>query len=250
MSVSYIFQSRDTSGTLTFAALCLSTDTKPAALPNCTIQEVDTGALFVEAAGLWVQIPGGPTGPIGATGPSGPAGPTGPSGPAGPSGPSGPAGPSGPTGAAGGGGTFVRLTADTATSTTTALANATGLSFSVSSGTTYGFEFYPIFRSGAATNGIKLGLTFPAVTIIAATAGIPIAADGAGGELQGWISSSGDSVIGTGVQTAAVDYRAEIRGTIRPSANGSLQVQFGCELSTTLGVVVKQESYGVLWTIA
>jgi hypothetical protein len=129
------------------------------------------------------------------------------------------------------------------------LADASGLGFAVASGVTYAFEFRPIFRSAVATNGIRLGLTFPAAVIFAATARIPIAADGAGGEFQGWITTSGDAVIGTGVQTANTSYVAEVKGTIRPSANGNVQLQYGSELSTTLGVVIAQESYGVLSTI-
>lgn len=246
MSISYTFLERDPNGTLKFQAICLSTDTKPTALPDCLLLETDTGKTFVESGGSWSEVLGS-TGPTGGRGTDGSTGSTGADSVVpGPTGPSGVSGATGPTGS--GGGSFVNIASDLTTSLTTALRDATGLSFALSSGVTYGFEFYPIFRSAAATNGIKLGLTFPSATIIAATARIPIAADGAGGELQGWITSSGDSVIGTGVQTANTDYRAEIKGTILPSANGNLQVRYAGELSTTLGVVIKQQSFGVLTT--
>jgi hypothetical protein len=131
----------------------------------------------------------------------------------------------------------------------TTLTNVSQLFFALTSGTTYSFAFYVIFRSAATTNGIRVALTFPAATIVSATAWIPVAADGVGGEFQGWITSSGDSVIGPGVETAGLDYIAEISGLIRPSADGNLQVQFAGELSTTLGVVVKAQSVGQLFTV-
>ena len=166
-------------------------------------------------------------------------------GPRGSAGASGPTGPSGPSGAS-----FVRKATDGPTIPTTAMSDITGLNFLLASGTTYSFAFDVLFQSGIATTGIKLGLTFPAATIVSAKARIPIAADGAGGEFQGWITTSGDSVIGTGVETANTTYIGTMKGVIRPSANGTLQAQVGSEISTaTVGVLVKQESMGFLVTV-
>jgi hypothetical protein len=143
------------------------------------------------------------------------------------------------------------LSTDLLTAGTTVLTNANGLFFPLASGTTYLFAFDVLFKSVNPGLGLKLGLTFPAAVIVSATAYIPFAADGAGGEFQGWITSSGDSVTATGVETADTIYKASIEGTIRPSVNGNLQLQYASELSTAAGrgVVIKQQSAGVLMTL-
>jgi hypothetical protein len=127
--------------------------------------------------------------------------------------------------------------------------DATGLAFPVASGNTYSFAFDVLWKTAAVTNGIKLGLTFPSAVIVTATATIPVAADGTASDLKGWITSSGDSVIGTGAQATGTTYLATIEGTIRPSANGTLQVQYAGELSTTQGVTIQQESVGIMVTV-
>jgi hypothetical protein len=123
------------------------------------------------------------------------------------------------------------------------------LFFPVSSGSTYLFAFDILFKSEIAARGITLALTFPAAVICSAVARIPSAADGTGGELQGWITSSGDAVAGTAVETANTVYKASIEGTIKPSANGNLQVQFANEAASNRGVHIMQESCGVMLTI-
>jgi hypothetical protein len=134
------------------------------------------------------------------------------------------------------------------------LANVTGLAFSVTANTTYKFDFDVLFRAtlnGSTTCGLKVGLTFPAATIVSATAQIPVAADGTAAMFSGWITSSGDAVTGTGVQAKDVDYVAKVYGVIRPSADGTLQVQAAAELTSTIaGIVVRQNSAGTLTTIA
>ena len=144
--------------------------------------------------------------------------------------------------------TTVKLTVDLAASTVVTLANATGLSFAIVSGTYYHFKFYITFRSAATTTGIRLGLTFPAITRFASTANIPIAADGAGGLWQGWITTSGDAVVGTGVQAINTDYLAIVEGNILPSADGTLQLQFATEVAGS-AVTVRQGSCGVLYSL-
>ena len=153
-----------------------------------------------------------------------------------------------PPGGGGGGPSQVKLTADLAASTSTTLTNTTGLSFPVTSGVYYHFKFGVLFRSAATTTGLKLGMTFPAVTRFGATIMTPIAADGAGGQFQGWITTSGDSVIGTGVQAANTDYFAIIEGMILASANGTLQVQHASEVASS-GVTIRQGSFGQLYTL-
>ena len=201
------------------------------------------GATGTTGADSTVPGPTGPTGPAGATGATG-ADSTVP-GPTGPTGPAGATGVAGATGAsAGTGPSFTRATADVATSTTSALANVTALAFSVVSGTTYCFAFNVLFQSNTLTTGLKLGLTFPAATIVSANAVIPIAADGTASMFAGTITSSGDSVTGTAVEATGTNYLAMVDGTIKPSANGTLQLQYASE--DTGGVVVKEQSVGMM----
>jgi hypothetical protein len=124
------------------------------------------------------------------------------------------------------------------------------LSFSVVSGTCYTFSFDVLFQSAAITNGLKLGLTFPAATVIGANVYIPIAADGTAAAYHGYINTSGDSVVGTAVATADTTYLASLWGTIRPSANGTLQVQHASEISTARGVRIMADSMGALAIVA
>lgn len=211
--------------------------------------------------------PSGPSGAAGATGVAGAAGATGPSGPSGPSGAAGAtgtAGAAGATGAAGAAGatgpsgatggpssTYARANITTATLTTVAMTDHPSLKIPIlTTGQTYVFAFDVLFQGGTTTTGIRLGLTFPAATIVAATAWIPVAANGLDGSFQGWIAASGDSVVGTGVPALNTTYLATIEGTIRATSTGTLQLQYGAEVSTTPGVVVMQESVGVLVPIA
>lgn len=205
------------------------------------------------------------------TGPQGPAGPQGIQGPAGADGAQGPQGNPGADGAAGAQGpqgiqgiqgiqgvqgpagpsgvTSCRKTGAAQTATTATLANITGMSFAVTSGVYYHFKFLVTFRSTLATVGLKLGLTFPAVTRFSGSCRIPIAAAGAGGELQGPITATGGSVSGSAVAVINTDYCAICEGIILPSANGTLQLQFAAE-TTGATVTVQPESVGFLYTVA
>lgn len=194
--------------------------------------------------------PSGPSGPAGSAGPTGPTGVTGTTGPSGPSGPAGSAGATGATGATGPtAASYIRLATDVASVNTSVLANVASLAFLLASGTTYSYAFNVLWQTAAPTVGLRLGLTFPAVTIQSANVRIPIAADGAGAEMQGWVTSSGDSITGTGAEASGTTYLAQIHGTIRPSANGTLQVQAAAGKSSTAGIVVQAQSNGILVTL-
>lgn len=143
-------------------------------------------------------------------------------------------------------GRTVLLTADLAATTSTTLADTTGLSFSVLTGLYYRFFFQILFTSATATTGIKIGLTTPTFTIFTGTVRIPIAADGTAGETQGWLTTSGDSVSGSDVPATGTVYSARIDGLIIPSADGTLQVQHAAEAAAAGNVIVKQGSNGWL----
>jgi len=139
-------------------------------------------------------------------------------------------------GGGGGGGIFALLAADQST-TASSLTSVTNVAFALLPNTTYTFKFWVIFRSSSSSNGIRLGLTFPAVVRFAASVHIPILIDGAGAEYHGWLTSSGDQVVGTSVQASNTDYVAIVEGTIRVSVAGNLQLVFGTENSGTTVIV-------------
>jgi len=135
-------------------------------------------------------------------------------------------------GTGGGGGSFALLVADQSTTAST-LTSVTDVAFALLPNTTYTFKFWVVFRSSSSSNGIRIGLTFPAVVRFAASVSIPIAADGTSAEFHGWLTSSGDQVVGTSVQASNTDYVAIVEGTIRVSAAGNIQLAFGSETSGT-----------------
>jgi len=101
-------------------------------------------------------------------------------------------------------------------------------------------------QTGLDTNGLRVGLTFPAATVVSAVAYIPVSADGTAAQHIGWITSSGDSVVGTSMPTINVPLIVQVEGNITPSANGTLALGYGAEISTTVGVILRQGSVGIL----
>lgn len=212
----------------------------------------------------------GPTGPTGfgltgAAGPTGPTGPSGPSGPAGAQGPTGAAGPTGvgitgaagatgPTGPAGGGGNpsgrgvFAAVNAPTATLTTTL--THPSLLFLLSTGIPYSFRFDVPWRTGLQTNGLRIGLTFPAMISCSIVAGVATAGASAGVSFQETqIDRSGVFLAGTSAPTS-INNAAYIEGSIMVSAPGTMHVIYGSELATASGVVPLAGGTGSLWAFA
>lgn len=175
-------------------------------------------------------------------------GPQGPPGPAstvpGPKGDMGAAstvpGPAGPAstvpGPPGPGSQLTRTTVDQAIAVV-ALTAVTGMSFPVVAGTLYRYRFDVIFRTAALTTGIGIGLTYPAATSAAASVRIPFAADGAASTWHGALTSSGDSVLSTGVPVINSDHHAVVEGTVLPSANGTVQLTARSEIAGSAATV-------------
>jgi len=140
--------------------------------------------------------------------------------------------------------TTVRKTADQSFTTQT-LANVTDLSFSVLANTDYTFQFVLAFTVGVA-RGIGLGLTAPAGRVVADVQIGGIAADGTAAATQGVINTSGDVVI-SAAAAATTESIAIIHGILRPTANGTLQLQARQGSGgTAVNAVVKQSSWGEL----
>lgn len=196
-----------------------------------------------------IQGPTGLTGPSGATGPTGLTGPSGATGPTGLTGTTGTAGAAGATGAAGptGPSTFstVKMVSDMATAVGLTAVNASGLLFTVQPNTYYYFQFGAVFQAQQPLTGLGVTVTFPAVTIFAGNAYVPIAADSTATMFAGQITSSGDFVQGTATVASATNFIATVEGMILPSATGTLQLQYRAETAAG-SVMLKQGSFGIL----
>lgn len=162
-------------------------------------------------------------------------------------------GPAGPTGATGptGGASYVNVTADLASHPNSTISNTTGLLFTAATGSLYHFKFGIVYQSALTTTGISIGMTFPAVTMFSASVMAPVstAADGTANIFYGWITTSGDSVIGTGTPATTTNFTAFVEGAIIASTGGTVQVQHGSEV-TGSAVTVKQGSWGIIDLIA
>jgi putative intracellular protease/amidase len=145
-----------------------------------------------------------------------------------------------------GGASTIKLTADLAANTVGTAAICTGMALSVTAGSYYFFRFNVLYQAAVTTTGIKLGLTFPAVTSFAGT--VIALNSGAASVVYGRITTSGGLVTGAGTPVANTTYMAEILGSILPSANGTIQVTYGTEVGGS-AVTVKQGSNGLLFTL-
>jgi hypothetical protein len=156
------------------------------------------------------------------------------------------AGSNGSNGAAGlGFGAVVKLSADLSAFTATALADATGLSFALTSGRFYSFQFWIRFSTAATTTGAQFAINAPAnsylvyrteTSLTAAAAGAPTFRTARAVNI-GTASASADSING--------NLLCVIQGMIQPSANGTLIVRAGTEIANS-GVTVRAGSCGIL----
>jgi hypothetical protein len=142
-------------------------------------------------------------------------------------------------------GSWVNLLADQ-TTTATSLQPATDMAFALLPNATYTFKFWVVFRSTSTSNGIRIGLTFPAVVRFAGDVRIPFSnTDSTTAYWYGVLSSSGDSVMATSVALANQDLVAIVEGTIRVSIAGNLQLVFASE-SSTQTITLRQGTAGQL----
>jgi len=159
--------------------------------------------------------------------------------------------------------TTCRKTADQTLSSVTALTNITDMVLPISTtGLDYAFKVILICTSSAgATNGIRVGLTCPALTgYVSAKVTIPRTIDpnpaaGTGqatmtvtnSPWEGYITSSGDSVVAD-IVPVGINFPVIIEGILsNPSATGSIQIQAANEVTTASGNVVKRGSFGDMY---
>ena len=143
---------------------------------------------------------------------------------------------------------LVELAADVASTASTSFQDVTGLSFAVVSGTTYRFFATLLYSTSASTIGIRASLTSPATTYLAYATETGISTTGSAG-------ASWDNYQNTGDQgTASTDSIATttgnlifLKGVIKPSANGTVQIRFAPETATASGVVILTGSTLEVW---
>jgi hypothetical protein len=141
------------------------------------------------------------------------------------------------------------LTSNVGPVTATTNADVTGAVFAVLNGGVYDFEFIVPFQTAGTSTGIALGITVPAFTYMACSIEIPVAAAGAAGAFQGSIIASDGQVIATTVQALNTTYLATVRGLIKPSANGNVQLRYA-RGGTSTNVTVMAGCHGRLQTLA
>lgn len=149
------------------------------------------------------------------------------------------------TGVAAGKLSTIALTASETGKTDATLTN-TGLLFAITSGVIYSFRFYCSYRSTSNTVGIKLGLTYPSLTVFSAQ--VLIGGQAAAGVVGAWhahLNSATTSASSTDIDTTGTDRLAIIQGIIQPSASGTLRVQYAAE-TTGATVTLRQGSTGEL----
>ena len=142
---------------------------------------------------------------------------------------------------------LVRLSSDVSTTVTSpAFTDATGLSFSVSSGKVYHFKFLVRWDATTTTKGIGLTLNGPTTTFL--TYDVIYPRTTTVGEIHGRNSYNDATAITA--SPAVTNNLGIIEGLIQPSADGTLVVRFQTESPPVTGTVtIKANSAGFLTVI-
>jgi hypothetical protein len=145
---------------------------------------------------------------------------------------------------------IVRLGSDITTNATSCCVDATGLSFSVSSGNVYHFKFLVKWDTTDTARGIGLTLNGPTTTFLTYDVIYPVNDNGAGGETHG--RNSYNTVNPTPRSPYLTNNLGIIEGLIQLSSDGTLMVRFQMETPVNPGVnniTIKANSVGFLTEI-
>lgn len=133
------------------------------------------------------------------------------------------------------------ITADFTPVTSTSLTSLTGVALHY--GKTYRVEGAVLFQSANVGAGLALGLTWGIGSgVLAATARIPIAADGTDSEFVGQITSDGDKVVGTGVEVVNTTYLATLTGIVKPTLEDTIYLKYARGGASASNITVKAGS--------
>lgn len=147
--------------------------------------------------------------------------------------------------APGGGGsgyrTLVSLGSDVVNSTTT-LADVTGLSFAVTSGTVYRFEVMLVYDVPVTTTGSKWSMNGPATTILGYHQQFGVSA----GSVQPRYSNTYNDPVTGGSSAFTAGNLVLLRGIVKPSASGTMIVRFASSVAAS-AITVKAGSSLEWW---
>jgi hypothetical protein len=137
-----------------------------------------------------------------------------------------------------------KLTADTATTQIFPGLPIGGLTFNVTSGTYYRFDFFILWTASNASGGLKIKMTTPTTTTFGASVAIGgSVVQAKGTDWNGYISTiATDSVDATTTAVATTQYPCHVFGAILPSANGVVTVLFNAA-NASYTTTIKQGSY-------
>lgn len=108
----------------------------------------------------------------------------------------------------------VMTTTATITATGTTPSDVLQLKYNIVPQTTYYVDCSLVFQTTATAVGAGAGFFTTVGSTVAASVQVPVAADGTAGALHGWLTTAGDSVLGTGVQAANTNYVINIKGVV------------------------------------
>lgn len=149
---------------------------------------------------------------------------------------------------------FVPLTADVASTASTAFQNITGLSFPMTAGVNYRVYAMLLYTASANTIGLRVSYTGPAMTHQVyhtrvmppgTTGGVPAA-----GTDNFWDQVQIAADTGTTSQASVSTSTGNLlifEGIFRPSANGTFQLRFAPETATASGIVIEAGSSLEWW---
>jgi hypothetical protein len=139
-----------------------------------------------------------------------------------------------------------KITSDVANANATAntLADITGLSFAVTSGTYYAFKFFIRYDAAATTTGARFSLNGPAATFMAYSSYYPLTATT---ETINYGMTAYDLPAASNASSLVTGNIAVVEGVIQPSANGTVIGRFASEVSSS-AITAKPGSH-VQWRV-
>ena len=132
----------------------------------------------------------------------------------------------------------IYTTTSSQNSTSTTLANITGLTATLAANTTYCVDCFVTFQSAATTTGMNFGFTSPTGTVCMLEVVVPITNTAAASQLRTIFpnnsSTNTGNVLGTGVSTINSNHTARFSGIIKVgSTGGTFAAQYATEVSAS-----------------
>ena len=132
----------------------------------------------------------------------------------------------------------IYTTTSSQNSTSTTLANITGLTATLAANTTYRVDCFVTFQSAATTTGMNFGFTSPTGTVCMLEVVVPITSTAAASQLRtifpNAAATNTGSVLGTGVTAINSNHTARFSGIVRVNATGgTFAAQYATEVNAS-----------------